>query len=86
MLTAFVEVILGWGYTIQISNSGIIVDEYQAGDSPLDSGVFGTGKTSREKLMQYANQTACEMLEEHGAFEPYEIETEIYESIEMFGG
>jgi len=86
MLTAFVEVICGWGYTVQISNSGVIVDEYQAGDSPLDSSVFGTGKMSREELMQEANENACEMLEDHGAFEPYQIETQVYESFEMFGG
>jgi len=83
MLTAFVEVILGWGYTIQINNSGVIVDEYEAGDSLYDSGIFGTGQASREQLTAWATSTAKEMLFEHGADEPYNIEIQIIEALEV---
>lgn len=84
MLTAFVEVILGWGYSIQIDNSGIIVEEYQAGDSFYDSGTFGTGQASIEQLTIWATSTAKDMLFEHGAIEPYNLEIQTYESLEIW--
>jgi len=83
MFTAFIEVILGWGYTIQIDNSGVIVESYEAGDSPHDSSVFGTGQASREELKSWATSTAIDMLEEHGAIAPHNIELEIVEGLEV---
>lgn len=83
MLTAFIEVLLGWGYTIQINNSGEIVDEYEAGDSLYDSGTFGTGQATREQLTEWSTSTAKELLFEHGANEPYNLEIETIESLEV---
>lgn len=83
MFTAFIEVILGWGYIIQIDNSGEIVEEYKAGYSFRDSQVFGIRDASEEQLKFWATFTAKEMLFEHGADEPYNLEFETIESLEV---
>lgn len=43
------------------------IDVYEAGNSKLDSGIFGsTDPVDRNTLMKYARQTARELLTEHG--------------------
>ena len=55
-----------YGYCVQVYRGGELVEEYRAGDSPHDSQVYGTGKTSLEQLLKYARQTAKDLKHEHG--------------------
>jgi hypothetical protein len=61
-MKAIIKVKKGWGYSVKIEDNGEIIAEYTAGDSRLDSQVYGTGELSKEILTKYAKQTAGEMI------------------------
>ena len=51
-LIAYYTVRTNWGYeiTVEDSKTGEIIEEYTAGDSALDSQVYGTGDLSYNTL------------------------------------
>lgn len=66
--TALYQVREGWGYTVVIvDETGRIVEEYSAGDSPNDSQVYATGIIKGKTLRQGARRTAQGMLDEYEA-------------------
>jgi len=64
------------GYGVRICQKGessfICIDEYTAGDSESDSQVYGTGEIETERLLEWARQTAQEMMEENDLIGPIE--------------
>ena len=75
-LIAYVTIVKNYGYEISIYNFDEHIETYSAGNSPFDSQIFGaTGEVvANRQLKEYALQTARNMLLEHDASEPLNIE------------
>ena len=73
-IIAHVQVRTKFGYNVAIvDEDGEIIEEYSAGDSRLDSQVYGTGDLDYKTLLKFAKQTAKEMLIDNDAEKPYVI-------------
>ena len=76
--TMRIKVMPGYGYSIRFENpQGRVIEYYEAGDHPLESGVFGSGLTPVFKLKAWADQTAQEMARYYGVSEFDTIYTEV---------
>lgn len=62
-------IVEGWGYIVNIYFSdGKWIEEYSAGDCHKDSQIYGAGQLSVEKLIEFAKQTAEDMLKSHNLY------------------
>jgi hypothetical protein len=55
------------GYGVRVFQDGESgpIEEYTAGDSFNDSQVYGTGEIEASRLLEFAERTAQEMMDEH---------------------